>query len=74
MGEVIPLTGDIGAHLPEVVTSASGCAELLYEVRKLLTVIDDRTRRGWSKTPYYALHRLRVLAGVPVPTEEESER
>ena len=85
MGEIIPLTGDIGIHLPEiattasgVATAASGCAELVYEVRALLALIDDRRRRGWAKVPFYALYRLRALVGVPEPepttTTEEPER
>jgi hypothetical protein len=78
MGDLIPFTHQTGTHLPDLDTAASGIAtmtELEFEVRQFIALIDERRARGWTKVPYYALHRLRLLVGVPEPiTEEDPER
>jgi hypothetical protein len=78
MGDLIPLTDKIGEHLAATaataVTAASGVtgmSELEHEIRRLITLIDHRRARGWTKVPYYALTPLRVLLGMPEPTTEE---
>jgi hypothetical protein len=70
MSNVIPLTTEIEQHLPELTATDD---ELRHEVRVLLELIDGRRRRGWHKVPFYALARLRVLAGVPEPDDPYSD-
>ena len=85
-GEIIPLTREIGTHLPALLaTAASGalataasaapqpdidCVRLRAAVLDFVLDVERRRRAGWHKVNMKKVAGLRALVGLPDSTEE----
>lgn len=87
MGELVPLTGEIKAHLATLLATAVSAAPTLTAVSAapdptvlraavidFVLDVDQRHRRGWSKVNMRKVAVLRALVGLPEPPHHEETK